>query len=646
MGKAITIGVAGHVDHGKTSLVRTLTGIDTDRLKEEKERGLSIQPGIAPLSLPDGESVALVDVPGHRDFLKNTIRGLSAVDLGVLVVACDDGVMPQTLDHLEVLQCFQAQGGLIVLSKTDLVDQETVALAEMEIRERVRGTFLEGKPVIPFSSVSGQGKEDILNALCGERKNIPGKKGDGPFHLWIDQTRTFPGFGTVVSGTVYSGSLRTEEALQIFPSGKRTKARFLEVHHQRVPKVSAGQRVGINVHKTSKEDALPGMLLVSPGTVETYLFFNAELKWLSKAETPLENRQRLKLYLGTTVRQVMVVLMQGDRLLPGETALVQLRLTEPLAALPQDPFVLAPLNRNAVVGGGRILVGTREKFRRVKATKTVSYLELLQRGDGKTFIGLYLEKCLNRSVRVEELARILALPEEAVQGELNRRVQEGVLIRLPQQGYFPKARLESLKKEVMETLRKSFAADPFKLSMTPEEIRARAAPTLEDAPFQELLASLLRERKLVLEDGRYRLPDPPGKLSERQERMISRLLEYARNLGLTSFSAGYFCKIQGERFEQKEVQKLLDHLYAQKRLVRLNDNRFLTPEALEEIKRRVRQVIQSQGRFTLQDIKGVFGYGRTHGIPVLEHLDTIGFTRRIGDVRVLVEKSTEGKEKG
>ena len=251
MDKFITTGIAGHVDHGKTSLVRYLTGIDTDRLKEEKRRGLSIEPSVAPLQLPSGRRIALMDVPGHSDFLRNTVRGLSLVDMAILVVAADDGVMPQTRDHLEVLNFLQAKGGCIVLSKADVVDIETLELAEIEIRELVSGSFLEQKPVIPFSALDGRGVEEILLAFESEADRANGKLVSAPFRLWIDQVRSFPGFGTVVSGTMLSGNVGQDDTVELLPSRKQAKVRFIEVHHERVDRAVAGQRVGLNLNGIS-----------------------------------------------------------------------------------------------------------------------------------------------------------------------------------------------------------------------------------------------------------------------------------------------------------------------------------------------------------------------------------------------------------
>ncbi len=389
METGITVGVAGHVDHGKTSLVKRLTGIDTDRLKEEKRRGSTIEPGAAPLKLPSGNSVALVDVPGHSDFLKNTIRGLSAVDMAMLVVAADDGVMPQTLDHLEVLRMLGARSGFIILSKADLVDEETLELAELEIRETVKGTVFEDQPVIPFSFLTGRGFSEILIALDNGLEKVGTRSIQAPFRLWIDQTRSLSGFGTVVSGTIYSGVIHRDDPIHLFPRFKETKARFQEVHHRKVDQAVAGQRVGINLHKISAQEVKPGMVLAAPDFLRPVRFLNAELTLLSRAKLPLVDRQRIKLFLGTSLIQARVVLMTRDRLYPGETGLVQFRLDDPLAVIPRDPFVIGPMNYNSVIGGGTIIEPTQEKFRAVKVEKVLAYLRPLRRNDLKTVTGLY-----------------------------------------------------------------------------------------------------------------------------------------------------------------------------------------------------------------------------------------------------------------
>ena len=368
MEKHITVGIAGHVDHGKTSLVRALTGIDTDRLEEEKRRGLSIESGIAPLELDSGTKISLVDVPGHTDFLKNTIRGLSGVDMAVLVVAADDGIMPQTLEHLQILEFFNAKDGFVVLSKVDLVDDEILELAELEISETLEKSFLEGKPVIPFSALDRRGLLDIRRHIEEIAQEIPGKRLELPFRLWIDQVKGFPGYGTVASGTILSGRLYQDDPLQLLPPGIETRVRSLETHHRDASEAGAGQRVGINLHKIPLKDVQRGMVLAEPGTVEATYLLNVDLQVLPGAQKPLKNRQRVRLYLGTSVTSSLAVLMEKEQLEPGERGLVQLRLTKPVGALPGDPFVVCPLNVQTTIAGGKVLEIPPQKYRKGKAS--------------------------------------------------------------------------------------------------------------------------------------------------------------------------------------------------------------------------------------------------------------------------------------
>jgi selenocysteine-specific elongation factor len=635
MGKFITVGVAGHVDHGKTSLVRCLTGIDTDRLKEEKLRGLSIEPSVAPLQLPSGRRVALVDVPGHSDFLKNTIRGLSSVDMAILVVAADDGVMPQTRDHLEVLNFLQAKGGCIVLSKADVVDHETLELAEMEIEGIVAGSFLEGKPVLPFSATDGRGLDQILLAVENETNRIDSKAVHAPFRLWIDQVRSLPGFGTVVSGTILSGSIRRDDTIELLPSGKQAKVRFIEVHHERVEQAVAGQRVGLNLNSIALDEVNIGTVLAQPGILSPGKLLNAEISLLLTARRPVLNRQRVKLYLGTSCTTALLVMMQNELLSPGETGLAQIRLQEPLAVLPRDTFVISPMNLHAVIGGGKILEAPNEKFRAANAGKTLGYLQPLQRGDAKSIISLYFLRFPSRPVTAEEIVSATGLPVERVQAEIKSRMRAGKLLYLDGRGYFDRGRYEVLKRQLVDITRTVLSQDAFKSAASGEEIRFRLDPMLDEAPFERMLGELCKEEQLMRTNAGYRIPNFVVRLPSQREKLVEMLVEFTRDQGYATFSAGTFWKLHGETFTHREVEKVLDHLHAQKKLVRLKDGRYLTVEALQEITQKVREMIQRKGSLTLQDGAAILGYGRSRGIPVLEYLDTLGLTRRIGDERVL-----------
>jgi len=638
MSKFLTAGVAGHVDHGKTSLVRCLTGIDTDRLRIEKERGLSIESGVAPLMLSSGEQMAVVDVPGHTDFLKNTIRGLSAVDLGMLVVAADDGVMPQTLEHIQILDFFAAKGGFIVLSKTDLVDDETREMAELEIRELTEGTFLEEKPVVPFSSVDQRGLEEIRLRIEEAAEGISGKDFQAPFRCWTDQVKGFAGFGTVASGTVLSGSLSQDDPLHLLPSGLETRARSLETHHETCSKVWAGQRVGINLHRVSADKISRGMLLAAPGSVEPAYLLNVDLRVLERAKMPIRNRQRVKLYLGTSVTNALVVVMEKDRLEPGDRELVQLRLMRPVAALPGDPFVICLLNVQTVIGGGKVIEIPHEKFRQARAQATLPYLKALQENDLKGFVEHFFAGNLLRPVTSGELARDTGFPIALVESEIRTRVSSGEFISFKSRGVFRKTLYQELKARLPGVVEAILRDDPLKMSATPEEIRRQLAPSLDEAPFQRMCAELCNEGALIKTGGSFKVPSLSVKVSQKQEELIERLLDYAESCGFVPFSADTFWKVYGRaKLNKNEIQRLLDFLHTQGRLIRLNNRRFLTSKAMEKIKERVTQVIRKNGSLAVGDCKEVLGYGRTVGVPVFEYLDAIGFTRREGDSRVLKE---------
>ncbi len=635
MEKHITIGVAGHVDHGKTSLVRRLTGIDTDRLEEEKRRGLSIEAGIAPLDLSSDMQIALVDVPGHTDYLKNTIRGLSSVDMAILVVAADDGVMPQTEEHIEILKFFRAKTGFIVLSKSDLVDQETLELAELEITEKVVGTFLEGKPIIPYSALDSKGIDEIRSLIRRECEKLPEKDANAPFRLWVDQVKSIPGSGTVVSGTILSGKVSEDDALLLMPSGIETRARSLEVHHRKASQAFAGQRVGINLHRLPLEKVNRGLLVAQPGVLSSTFFLNVDLHLLQNAKNPIKNKQRVKLYLGTSVTNALVALMEGELIQPGERALAQLRLANPVPAFPQDPFVLCPLNVQTVIAGGAVLEISREKYRTVKGNVIFPYLDALRHADLKAFIDCFLASNPKHPFTAEDLAMRTGFPPSEVAGEIRLKIKAGELLDLGVHGVFSKAQYIEIKKNLPKVAEGILLRDPLKRILNPDEIKHQLGPFSDAIPVRRMIEELCREGKLLKLNGGFQVTNFSVQLPPEKTKLAALLLDYANEAGFAPFSADSVWKFQCQKHNKSEIEKLLLYLCHQKRLVRLSDGRFLLSQAAEEVKERVKRVISERGVFTLDDIRETLGYGRRIGVIVLEYLDAIGFTKREGNARTL-----------
>ncbi|MCF8063263.1 MAG: selenocysteine-specific translation elongation factor [Deltaproteobacteria bacterium] len=640
MAKHVTIGIAGHVDHGKTSLVKALTGVDTDRLEEEKRRGLSIDSGIAAMDTSRGACVSLVDVPGHVHFLKNTVRGLCAVDAAVLVVAADDGVMPQTVEHLEVLRFFGARIGLVVLTKTDLVDEETLELAELEVQDTLEMRLGEHPPVLPFSARDNRGLEAVRDEIENLAAALPPRDTQAPFRCWIDRVKGFPGFGTVVSGTVLSGAIAENDPVHLLPMGIESRARSLESHHTKQTRLEAGQRAGINLPKIAVRQIRRGMLLAEPGVLEPGYLLNVEIRMLQNARRPIRNRQRVKLYLGTSVTNTMVVLMDREVLAQGEQGLAQLRLMKPLAALPRDTFVMALLNEQVIIGGGRVLEVPKEKFRPKKASRVLPLLEALRAGTIDSYLDrFFLKGVIDRPVCARDIQLKTGLQIGDIEKELESRLHAGELLSFGKRGVFPKARFEVLRDQTLKTVEILFAEDPLKKTAVPDEIRARLNPLLDDLPFRRILTELCGTGKLARQDGGFRIPNLSLRLSEERQELISMLMDYAQQSGLIPVGAGSFCKLHDGKYNKNEVQRLLDHLHAEKRLVRLNNMRFMTPQAMEEIKRRVRSHIKKNGKLGIADCADVFGYGRNVGIPVLDYLDAVGFTLWDGKCRTLKQPS-------
>ena len=637
MAKFVIVGIAGHVDHGKTSLVRCLTGVDTDRLREEKERGISIESGIAPYVLPSGRKIAFVDVPGHKNFFKNTIRGLTVTDIAVLVIAADDGVMPQTKEHLEILKFAGCEGGVVVLSKADLVDREILGMAVEEVRELVRGSFLEGRPVIPFSAVDGQGKEAVLNALEEECKDACGKDPNAPFRMYIDQLRGIKGYGTVVSGTILSGKIGTEDMIEIYPTGRKTKVRYLQVHHQKVDMAYAGQRVGINLPNVKLNEIKRGMVLADTGMLRASYLINGCFYYLSDQKRPLKNRTRVRFYTGTAVSNALMVFMEQDVLKPGQQAMVQFRLSGKAAPLPRDRYVVCTMNPQTIIGGGTVLDITDRKFRRAHSG-TIRFLEAMDRQDITSAIENLLADTIDRPLQVKDIVGRTRFPEDEVKKVLKGMAGKKLLIDFGGDGYFSLMRYSELKEMMLQVLEKTHQANPLKSYISKKEIRERLAQGLHPCVFDEILKELQLKGKIVVESESVRLPGFVPRPSSEQQQIIEDMLNFADHTGYAPFSVDKFWKSCERSYDREEIRKLALFLCSQNQLTRLNNGRFISPKKMDKIKEKIRKHIVEKGSLTLHDSKEILGFGRTGGVPVLEHLDTIGFTMRTGDVRVLKKR--------
>ena len=638
MQRHYTVGIAGHVDHGKTTLVAALTGVDTDRMQVEKARGLSIEFGIAPLVLPSGLRVSLVDVPGHRDFMKNTIRGLSAVDAAILAVAADDGVMPQTREHLEILRFFGVSAGIAVLTKADLVDRETLEMAALDIEELAAGSFLENGPVIPFSGIDGRGRDEVLAVLDGmAAAGIRSKASSKPFRMFVDQVRIFQGLGTVVSGTILSGTVRAGDRLEIVPGGKTVRVRSLESHHNAVESASAGLRVGINLQGVGAGEIARGMVLSEPGCLEAAAYLNVELELCRLSGQPLRSGQRVKVHVGSAVGSALAVIMGREELVPGQRGLVQFRLTAPLGAAPRDRCIMTPMNSPSVLGGGTILETTRVKFRRARAERTLAYLTGLQTGDPGRIVKAAAAAQPAAVLTAEGLSRSTGLDRAVFENVLKRQSEAGFLVPLDAGSFLSAETAQEAKRKIAEAVERTLAEDTLRDQISKSHIAASIPWNLEPGALDFLLGELVREGVLASVNGGYALSEMHRRLGSLRDPLLARVLEAVERAGTVTVTVAVISAALGLPDEKPKVRRLLGHLVSKRHVVMLGGERYISRRGLETAKDRIRAWIAKQGRFTPADCNPVLGCGRTIGLPLLEHLDAIGFTERRGNERVLRE---------
>jgi len=637
MKKYLTIGVAGHVDHGKTALVKHLTGIDTDRNPEEKRRGLSIEPGVAAWRPFPETGIALIDIPGHVDFLKNAIRGLNSVDLALLVVAADDGVMPQTREHLDILQYFGARSGLIVLSKSDLVDRETIEIAKLELQEALLGSFLQDKPIVEFSKKHPTSAASLIHALREAVDAAPYGGTAAPFRLWIDQVRQLKGIGTVVSGTVLSGSVREGDDLVMLPAAAPVRVRSLESHGQKITAAHRGRRVGLNLPKIPFSAVTKGMVLACPDTLPGSRMFNAALSLRPRTGASLKNGQKVKLFIGTAALQTTAVLMGTPHLGPGQSSLVQFRLPQRLHAAPRDAFVIAPLNQNQVLGGGFILEPTQQKYRPAKHMAIVPFLDALASRDVPGCVDLLLEKNAHRLMTARDLCAATGFALGPLEAELNARVNSGEVVYFKGRGALKKAHYERFLEDTLACVAFAMKTDPFHKGLAAGEIRDDLAPAMEPSLLGALLNALEQSGRLEETEGRFHLPILQATLDDRRAQLLEQVLDIIGTTGICPFSNAAVRKACAMTVEKAEVRQILNYLTRDNQLIRLSNGRYLTPAALETIKDRVRHAIKAHGRLKLSDSKALLGYGRMGAVPVFDYLDQIGFTVRRGNERILKE---------
>jgi selenocysteine-specific elongation factor len=633
------VGTAGHIDHGKTSLVKALTGIDTDRLEEEKRRGITIELGFAHLTLDDGTVAGVVDVPGHERFVKAMAAGAGGVDLAVLVVAADEGVMPQTREHLDICRLLGVRRGVIAINKSDLLPElgdEWLALLRVDLEALVADTFLEGAKMIPVSAKSGEGLAALRAELTRLAKELPERPSEGPAFLPVDRAFTIKGFGTVLTGTLLSGRLAVEDAVSLLPGAPGPlRIRGLQVHGQPAPAVTAGQRTAVNVAGVESDQVSRGMVLTRHDEIPPARMLDVELTLLPGADAPLSTRRRLLLHLGTAQAECIVALLDQPELRPGESALAQIRLAAPVAALPGQRFILRgskPIpGRGATVAGGRILALATAR-RRPGASEL---LQPLLEGDVDTRVAWMLRQAGYRGLTVKELYGRSGVAPKALDRSLQLLSSRGavLLVDRDRRLYLSGEVFRGMSARALAMLEAFHAREPMKEGMSKEELRQRLSRELEPRILTRLVQGLLESGKVRSSGDLLHLEGRGRTLTGADEAARRRIVEEIRAAGLGPprvDELGHKVSLPSAR-----LAELLKLLVSEGTLFRVSEELYFHREAIDVLRTRLVEHLKAHKEISTQQFKDLVGQSRKYVIPLSEFFDREKVTLRVGEKRVL-----------
>ena len=628
------VGTSGHIDHGKTTLVKALTGVDTDRFSEEKARGITIDIGFARYRDEEGTDFAFVDVPGHERFVHNMLAGVAGMDAVMMVVAADEGVMPQTLEHLYICDLLGIRRGLVALTRCDLVDEELLELSREDARDSMKGTFLEEAPIVPVSAVSGMGLDALRSELGNLAKLVIPRDLDHPFRFQVDRSFSMKGFGTVVTGTVVSGRLRKEQSVMQYPRRELLRIRGLQVHGEQVEEVLAGQRAAINLTGVSKEEIQRGDQLAAPDSQLNSYLLNVELRLLDTIPRDLTQRTRVRMHLGTREVLGRIVLLEEESFTPGETQLIQLRLEAPVSSLYGDRFIIRNYSPIFTLGGGRVIDPAPNKSRRIKR-ELANRLTALAGEDEGALVEQVIYLQAARGVKATEGFIRTGFSEKQFSRTVQQLSSEGTVVLIDQneKKYIHQETLDRIANFLERVLQAHHHTFPEREGMTRAELAGKLSLIFDDREVGMVLGRLVKQGRVAQQDQVYLLPGHRKNVSGKDEEILGKCIEVIRAGGVQPPRKTALFDACG--VDEKVGLRLLKLGSHNDMLVRVKDDLYYTPEVLEGIKGKLRGYLMEKERITVIDFKELMDISRKHAIDLLEHFDAQKITIRLENHRVL-----------
>ncbi len=630
--KYVILGTAGHIDHGKSTLVKALTGTDPDRLKEEKERGITLDLGFASLDLPGGNRLGIVDVPGHEGLIKNMLAGVGGIDIVMLVIAADEGIMPQTREHLAICDLLHVKKGLIALTKMDMVDKDWLTLVQDEVRDFVKGSFLEKSPFVAVSSKTGENLQALVQELAKLSGEVSPKSSSGILRLPIDRVFTMKGFGTVITGTLLSGTISTEQEVEILPKGIKTKVRGIQSHNLGVPRSVAGQRTAVNLQGVEKDQLSRGDTIVSAGFFTPTKTLDAKLDLLKQAPRGLKTGSRIRFYNTTQEAIGRIAILGSNELEPGQEAFVQIRLEQPVIIQHGDRFILRFYSPMETLGGGMVLNPHPRRHKQAAMQESLRNLDVLEKGTIEERLALFISGRGLAGMEENDLIGGVAADKQELAAALASLAQKKAVLRVDNI-YVHSSHLALLEKKSQELVKQYHKDNSLKPGMDKEELKGALRMRLSPKVLNLVIDGLIKKKQLEADGAKLRIPGFKPAGGKINDEVKNRIVEAIKKGGTQPPVREELPTLFG--ISDRDAKDLLKLLADEGRTVRINDSLHLDRDALEKIRVDLKKHLEAKKEITMAEFRDLAKTSRKFAVPIMEYFDSQKLTQRIGDKRVL-----------
>ncbi|KMW24369.1 selenocysteine-specific translation elongation factor [Intestinibacter bartlettii] len=625
--KNVILGTAGHIDHGKTTLIKALTGRETDNLKEEKQRGISINLGFTYFDLPSKKRVGIVDVPGHEKFIKNMLAGACGIDIVLLVIAADEGVMPQTIEHLDILNYLDVKKGIIVLTKCDLVDEEFIELVKDDVREKTKGLFIEGAPIVEVNSVSRRGLDELVQKIDEISEDIEEKKTDAPSRMSIDRVFSLKGFGTIVTGTLIEGKISVDDEMTIYPSEKKVKVRNLQVHGCDVKTAYAGQRTAINLSNIKVSEIQRGDVIAQTGSVEESMMIDVNISLVEHCKKSLKHWDRIRIFHGTKQILCRIVPLNEDEIQYGESGYAQLRLEEKIVAKKGDRFIIRSYSPMDTIGGG-VIIDTAPKKHKIYDESVIEALKIKEKGELKDILEEYLKLNLSNYITLKELVSYTGEKEEYVKEGLNALIDENKVFCINKY-YLHISHYQKLKERVIDILTKYHKQYRLRNGILKEELRSKVDNSLKVKDMDVILNKMVEEKDIKVQDNLVSNYDFEVEFNQKQLSIKKEIEDKSRKNGLNSLmTKDDICN------KNKFYEEVLEALTGET-IQKLDDAYYIDKKVYENVKKDLLEYLNKNKEITVAQFRDITKSNRKISIVMLEHFDRNRITKRVEDKRIL-----------